>query len=470
MSGILVIAAAFTAFFTNDFRQVALANVSHAPDAAKVECRWTVYRDGAHYANGTFGLTRFRTGPIKPGETAIAPIPHVLKGLSRKSGDLSLRVRFMDVSRPVAHLIDVVQLELPRRVPAAPLDPVRDPVEVTTNGSLLVVSGNGVSWGFNRRDGSIVSAKTGRWSKQEWFAEPPSFVGLGAYRGSSEFTFERETNSVSSLRLVRFDFADVALRWTARGDGALVCHGEIRRHANADLTARVAWHWRFASEDPLFEYTGDGVADPTGKDPMAGFFARYEAERLSDLKGVRKNVRALSFDAGWDHLSVVTAGEPFAFLPVDAASSPKRKGTTTIEIVPAWNALERTIPFAFVFRPEKAYAAVSIPREALPSPSRRFHFAIDPDDDGPRAKFFDLGRAMRVKGLRVAGDEMDFEIESSPDGRLFTREVADKLTPNRPWTEWIFKEPVKLRYLRFAATGNIRTSKPAAEADIEVIE
>ena len=121
MNALLLFAAVFSASFTNDCRQVALTNLGLEPDAGSVECRWTVYRDGDHFADGAFGLSRFRTGPIKPGESVLAPLPPVLGDLSHRPGALSLRVRFSAVTNGTARLLDVVQLELPTTVPPAAL-------------------------------------------------------------------------------------------------------------------------------------------------------------------------------------------------------------------------------------------------------------------------------------------------------------------------------------------------------------
>jgi len=517
---------------TNEFASVVIRNKNYFVDANDVACRWTVYRDGQHVANGSFGLLGGRRGdePLGPQRERVLPVPAVVNAMRGKGGDVSLRVRFMKQDAKGKETeVASDQIDFPRLIPAAALPACASAPEMAEDDKSYTFKACGIEYAFCKRTGMPCSIRTGRFVKTEWLKEmakpdlfrAPSSNEVGPGRAwmaaglhdmacvGAEFSgFTNAENSVAfnvvsrwrggrNVRLDNFGKTDTSMtdvgavggdsalvivaRWTARGDGALICQSAFKWDGKPIDVARVGFRFVFGMDSLLVEYFGAGPEE-NYRDRMSGaFLGRYNAPsgdfyfpyaRNEDC-GNRENARSVSFDAGWDHLSFTTCGEPFAFevnpysplelirynhppeLPqvektefgVYAETRGLGGASCGPDVLPRDRVkTDKTYGLSFVIRPEKADGAVGVPPAELPDVKMQSVAALskivactsrepgegEPEHviDGdpqtiwhsqygttmgmyPHAIAVDLGRAVMAKGVRFLG-----RTDGSTNGRV----------------------------------------------------
>ena len=356
----------WTATATDDLSKIVLKNKNYFIDSTGVECRWTAYRNGVHFADGTFPLDVFRKGLLGPQQTKEVDVPQVVKDVRERGGELSLRVKFFKNGVGVAE----DQIDFPA-LDQNMLEPSKSVPSVESTEESLAFVANGVKYVFCRKTGSLASIVTdgaiGR--PKEWLKEPmtldifrapssnesdlagtwtacgfhdmapvevsfsdveegegeASFATVVRWRGKRSVSlkgFDGVKAVMTDCGEMKYDIAfDVVTRWTVRGDGKLVCQSEVRPDGVKFELARVGYRFVFDAENPLVEYYGAGPFE-NYRDRMSGaFLGRYRSlardfyfpyARNEDC-GNRENTRAVAFDEGTHALSFVTAGEPFAF-------------------------------------------------------------------------------------------------------------------------------------------------------------
>ena len=356
----------WTATANEDLTKIVLKNKNYFIDSTGVECRWTAYRNGVHFADGTFPLDVFRKGLLGPQQAKEVAVPQVVNEVRERGGELSLRVKFIKNGECVAE----DQIDFPA-LDQNVLEPSKTAPKVEVADDSYTFTASGAKYVFCRKTGSLVSVVAGGafGSPREWLKEPmtldvfrapssnePSLAaawtqcgfhdmapieasvsGLEEGEGSVAFTTIVRWRGKRNVALVNFgatpttlkdngemtaDIAfDVVSRWTVRGDGKLVCQSEIRPDGFKIEFARVGYRFVFDAENPLVEYYGAGPFE-NYRDRMSGaFLGRYRAHardfyfpyaRNEDC-GNHENTRAVAFDEGTHALSFATAGDPFAF-------------------------------------------------------------------------------------------------------------------------------------------------------------
>ena len=357
----------WSATVTDDLKKIVLKNKNYFIDATGVECRWTAYRDGVHFADGSFPLHVFRQGPLGPQQELKVDVPAVVGEVRQRGGELSLRVRFVKGGVKLAE----DQIDFPEAVERPMMAASAKAPKVEVSDDAYAFTAKGVKYVFCRKTGSLVSVATGGafGKAKEWLKSPmaldvfraPSSNEVGAggtwtllglhdmapveatmsepveSGGEVSFTtvvrwkgrrstilenFGATPTSLVDNGEMKYDLAfDVVAKWTVRGDGKLVCQSEIRPDGiNVEL-ARVGYRFVFDAENPVVMYYGAGPFE-NYRDRMSGaFLGRYSANakdfyfpyaRNEDC-GNRENTRAVSFDDGAHTLSFATAGAPFAF-------------------------------------------------------------------------------------------------------------------------------------------------------------
>ena len=356
----------WSATATEDLSKIVLKNKNYFIDSTGVECRWTAYRNGVHFADGTFPLDVFRQGMLGPQQTKEVAVPEVINEVRERGGELSLKVKFVRNGATVAE----DQIDFPALY-QNPLEPSKLAPTVEATEESIAFKANGVKYVFCRKTGALASIVTdgmlGR--PKEWLKEPMSLdvfrapssnevspAGVWTVCGFHDMApietsiseLEEAEGCVSFTTIVRWrgkrsavlnnydgtpttladngevtaDMAfDVVSRWTVRGDGKLVCQSEIRPDGARIEFARVGYHFTFDSDNPLVEYYGAGPFE-NYRDRMSGaFLGRYRSHasefyfpyaRNEDC-GNHENTRAVSFDDGAHVLSFATADKPFAF-------------------------------------------------------------------------------------------------------------------------------------------------------------
>ena len=356
----------WTATANEDLSKIVLKNKNYFIDSTGVECCWTAYRNGVHFADGTFPLNVLRKGLLGPQQVKEVDVPQVVNEVRERGGELSLRVRFFKNGACVAEdQIDFPALD----TNVLAQSNVAPTVEATEDS--LAFAAKGVKYVFCRKTGSLVSIVTdGTFGRpKEWLKSPmaldvfraPSsneaalggawtacgfhdmtpietivseveegegsvaFTTIVRWRGKRSATLKNYDGTPTTLTdagEVTADIAfDVVTKWTVRGDGKLVCQSEIRPDGVKIEFARVGYRFVFDAENPLVEYYGAGPFE-NYRDRMSGaFLGRYRSPardfyfpyaRNEDC-GNHENTRAVVFDEGPHMLSFATAGKPFAF-------------------------------------------------------------------------------------------------------------------------------------------------------------
>ena len=331
-----------------------------------MECRWTAYRNGVHFADGDFPLHVFRQGPLGPQQEKAVDVPRVVTDVRERGGELSLRVKFFKDGVCIADdQIDFPELVRPLLEPSA----IAPKVEVAENSYSFTA--RGVKYVFCRKTGALVSITTSKVPgiEKEWLKQPMTLdvfrapssneVNLGGAwtlygfhdmtpvevalsepaesEGAVAFTsvvrwkgarsveltdFGGPTATLTDRGEMNYDIAfDVVTKWTVRGDGKLVCQSEIRPDGTRIEFARVGYRFVFDSENPVVEYYGAGPFE-NYRDRMSGaFLGQYKANAKdfyfpyarNEDSGNHENTRAVAFYEGTQVLSFATAAQPFAF-------------------------------------------------------------------------------------------------------------------------------------------------------------
>ena len=356
----------WTARANDDFSAIILKNKNYFVDGTGIECRWTAYRNGVHFADGDFPLHVFRQGPLGPQQEKTVAVPNVVTAVRERGGELSLRVKFFKDGVCVADdQIDFPELEKPVLEPSAKAPAV----EIAED--RYSFSAKGVKYVFCRKTGSLVSISTGSavGVAKEWLKAPMtldvfrapssnevnlggvwtqfgfhdmtpvetalsepvegegevSFTSVVRWKGARSVALENFGGSNATLTdrgPMTYDIAfDVVTKWTVRGDGKLVCQSEVRPDGAKIEFARVGYRFVFDSENPVVEYYGAGPFE-NYRDRMSGaFLGQYKAKakdfyfpyaRNEDC-GNHENTRAVAFSEGTRTLSFATADKPFAF-------------------------------------------------------------------------------------------------------------------------------------------------------------
>ena len=348
-------------------RKIILKNKNYFIDATGVECLWTAYRDGVHFAEGGFSLHVFRQGPLGPQQETAVEVPKAVRDVHSRGGEVSLRVKFVRGAEVLAEDQIDFQPVVPRETMAACKS--APAVEETPEG--YAFTANGVKYAFCKKTGSLVSVSTDAvvGKSKEWLKAPMALdvfrapssneVGLGGTWTAAGFhdmvpveakfsSLAEGEGEVSFTTIVRWkgrrsavldnfggtptklvdkgeviaDIAfDVVSKWTVRGDGKLVCQSEIRPDGINIELGRIGYRFVFDAQNPMVEYYGAGPFE-NYRDRMSGaFLGRYHAmandfyfpyARNEDC-GNRENARAVAFDDGMHSLSFATAAGPFAF-------------------------------------------------------------------------------------------------------------------------------------------------------------
>jgi len=356
----------WTATPTADRTAIVLRNKNYFVDSKGVECRWTAYRNGVHFADGTFPLNAFRQEFLGPQQEKTVAVPPVIGEVLARGGEMSLRVRFFKGGQCIAE----DQIDFPAQsTPGLAASKSAPKVDVAED--RYTFTAKGAKYVFCRKTGALSSIVTeGAFgSPREWLKSPVSLdvfrapssneVGLGGtwtalgfhdmepvevefsdpVAGEGEVSFTTsvrwkgrrsvtlENFGITPTKLVdngemTYDMAFVVVsKWTVRGDGKLVCQSEIRPDGiNVEL-ARIGYRMVFNAENPLVEYYGAGPFE-NYRDRMSGaFLGRYRAMAKdfffpyarNEDSGNHENTRAVCFDEGQHVLSFATAGAPFAF-------------------------------------------------------------------------------------------------------------------------------------------------------------
>jgi len=345
--------------------RVVLSSSRPAESNEDVRCRWMFYKDAIPAAAGLWDVSGLGFGA-----SITNSAPEIFRDLKTRGGDLALRVRFVtgDPEPSKETLLGVGQVDYPRQsVRHLPKFSGEPPVLSETVSDYVFTLPSTVIR-FDRSTGLLSGFATGWWSKTEWMKRPMVFdFGDPAPRIRLE-TFSKpvETNGVWTFRTVswwtlgegsaktNFELR-VSTDWQVRGDGRVVSKTVVRPFGLRHILPRVGWAFVLEPPDPLVQYYGAGPAADSADRSHEGVTGLYE----SSVRGCGSHelTRAVSFDAGSDHLAFSTLGGNFS---LEVGETPS-KGTFCGLVFARQTETDRDWYLNVLISPEKTLLAMSVP-------------------------------------------------------------------------------------------------------------
>lgn len=361
IGAVLAAAGGFTATPLDDGSRIVLSSTRPATENKDVRCRWTLYKDALPAASGAWYVQGLGAG--SPMTNAA---PEILGQLWDRGGDFALRVRFVtgEDDPDKEKLLAVSQIDYPRKK-VRPLSAfVGKPAVLATTPGTYEFTLPSVRIRFDRATGLLSGYATGWWSSTEWFRRPMTFdFGEDAPRIRLEtFTPPAETNGVWSFRTVSWwkDSAKnfeirVATDWQVRGDGRVVSSSAIRAFGLPRTLPRVGWAFVLAPPDPLVQYYGRDPAADSSDRRYEGLTGLYSSTAAGC--GRHDAARAVSFDAGSDHLAFSTLGDDFS---LEVGTTPS-KATFCGLVADREAPTDRDWRLDVLVSPEKTLQALALP-------------------------------------------------------------------------------------------------------------
>ena len=351
----------WTVRLSDDEASVIVANDNHAPDASDIVCRWNAYRDGESVASGSLPLHVFRQGPVRPGQAVTNAVPRAVREIGSRGGEMSLEVRLVrKYAEDAASGYLAQERMFFSRCSLRALPPSPEPPHFTQKGDMWIFSANAVTYVFNSRLATLSSVRTGDWFSREWLAGTvsPELSGFRVQDASftepvttnGAYVFEGRARCVPSASSGGFPY-EVLARWTVRGDGWLLCRVLAKHEGAGETNACVSLKLPLSVERPLVQYFA--------KPPASAFALRGVAGIGGQSHFSAVEVRALAFDSGWSHLSLVATGAP-----VEADVTQGVSGTAV-----ALSSAPGCTELAFAIAPVKRLAALPAQEEDFPATS-----------------------------------------------------------------------------------------------------